>query len=87
MEVGNVDSIPKGEEADLPGERVKKVDSSDERAEGNEDNLPGGKALTHLVKQWMVRRLVHLMKGSDVGRLTHLVKRRKMGRLVKGVRE
>ncbi len=26
VEVGKVDSIPEGEEADLPGERVKKTD-------------------------------------------------------------
>ncbi len=51
VEVGKVDSIPEGEEADLPGERVKTTDSSDERAEGSEANLAGGKALTHLVKE------------------------------------
>ncbi len=63
MEVGKVDSIPEGEEVDLPGERVKKVDSSDERAEGSEANLAGGKALTHLVKESKLGRLVHLRIG------------------------
>jgi hypothetical protein len=45
---------------------VKKADSSDERAEGSEANLAGGKALTHLVKEWNIGRLVHLIKGWDV---------------------
>jgi hypothetical protein len=61
VEVGNVDSIPEGDEADLPGERVKKTDSSDERAEGTSEANFAGR--THLVKESKLGRLVHLRIG------------------------